>query len=102
MRASPVPAAAWQSRLIIPTAAATFCLMLLASTDACLAQFALTSQPTKADRDRMYQEVAGEVAALERQGNILKKVILLAQPTVVHIEAKKTQEGLGRKNSRMS
>jgi serine protease Do len=97
MRASPVPVAAWQSRVIILTAA-TFCFMLLASTDACRAQFALTSQPTEADRDRMYQEVAGEVAALERQGNILKKVILLAQPTVVHIEAKKTQEGLGRKS----
>ena len=62
------------------------------------AQFSLTSQPTKADRERMYQEVADEVAALERQGNILKKVILLARPTVVHIEAKKTQDGFGRRS----
>ena len=60
-------------------------------------QFALTSQLTKEDRDRMYSEVAQDVAALERQGNVLKKVILLAQPTVVHIDAKKPNDGFGRK-----
>ena len=60
-------------------------------------QFSLTSQLTKEDRDRMYDEIAADVAALQRQGNILKKVILLAQPTVVHIDAKKAGDGLGRK-----
>lgn len=60
-------------------------------------QFSLTSQLSKEDRDRMYDEVAADVAALQRQGNILKKVILLAEPTVVHIDAKKAGDGLGRK-----
>jgi serine protease Do len=45
----------------------------------------------------MYDEIAAEVAVLERQGNILKRVIQLAQPTVVHIEAKKTPDALRRK-----
>ena len=60
-------------------------------------QFSLTSQLTKEDRDRMYEEVAADVVALQRQGNILKKIILLAQPTVVHIDAKKPGDGMGRK-----
>lgn len=60
-------------------------------------QFTLTSQLTKAERDRLYDEVAADVVALERQSNVLKKVILLARPSVVHIEAKKTAEGFSRK-----
>ena len=46
-------------------------------------------QPVEA-RDRLYQELAQEVAALERQGNLLKKVFQLVKDTVVHIEAEKT------------
>lgn len=92
-----VPAASKRSSIHQLLAAITFGLALLAGSNTCRAQFSLTSQLTEADRDRMYQEVADEVSALERQGHILKKVIQLAQPTVVHIEAKKTQEGLGRK-----
>ncbi len=60
-------------------------------------QFSLTAQLTKEDRDRLYSEVAQDVAALERQGNVLKKVIQLAEPTVVHIDAKKPNDGFGRK-----
>jgi serine protease Do len=41
-------------------------------------------------RERLYQEIADEVAALEREGNLLKKVVRLVKPTVVHIEALKT------------
>lgn len=74
------------------------CLLLAALATPAHAQFSLASKPTKAERDKMYLEIAEEVAALERQGNILKKVILLAQPTVVHIEAKKTNDGFGRKS----
>ncbi len=98
MRASPVPAASLRSFVIGSIATAMISLTLLAGIDVCQAQFTLTSQPSKADRERMYQEVATQVAALEQRGNILKKVIQLAQPTVVHIEAKKTHEGLGRKS----
>ncbi len=98
MTAFQVPTVSLRSLAINSITVATLCFMLWANTDACRAQFSLTSQPSKAERDRMYEEVADEVAALERQGNILKKVIRLAQPTVVHIEAKKMQEGLSRKS----
>ena len=33
--------------------------------------------------------VAREVAALERQGGLLKKVVRLVRPTVVHIDARR-------------
>lgn len=42
------------------------------------------------ERTRLYDEVAEEVAHLERQGFILRKVISLVKPTVVHIDAAKT------------
>ncbi len=40
-------------------------------------------------REILFDEVAQEVAALERQGSLLKKVVRLVTPTVVHIEAEK-------------
>lgn len=40
-------------------------------------------------RDRMFAEVAAEVAALEQQGALLKKVVKLVQPSVVHLESVK-------------
>jgi serine protease Do len=43
-------------------------------------------------REQLYAELAADVEALERQGNIVKRVVQLVQPTVVHIEAKH-QEG---------
>ncbi len=41
------------------------------------------------DRDARFEALAREVAAIQRQGNILKTVVQLASPSVVHIEAKK-------------
>jgi serine protease Do len=41
-------------------------------------------------RSQLYREIAAEVAELERQGNLLKKVVRFVRPSVVHIEAKKT------------
>jgi serine protease Do len=73
------------------------CLAMAVLVQPVSAQFSLTSQLTKEDRDRLYNEVAEDVAVLERQGNVLKRVILLAQPTVVHIDTKKVGDGLGRK-----
>lgn len=67
------------------------CLTSAGGTDACQAQFSFTSRLSRADRDRLYEEVAEEAEALERRGNILRKVIQLAQPTVVHVDTKKTQ-----------
>jgi serine protease Do len=72
--------------------------LLWSHVSPCHAQYALTSQMSAADRERLYREIDAEVAVLERQGSILKRVIQLAQPTVVHIDAKKTQEGLGQKS----
>ena len=42
-------------------------------------------------RAKMYDSLAREVSALERQSNALKLVVKLVQPTVVHIEAEKTE-----------
>jgi len=43
------------------------------------------------DREAVYADIAAEVALLERQGNLLKKVVRLVQPCVVHIEAEKVE-----------
>ncbi len=53
----------------------------------------VTAQPASATRDQLYQDLAQEVAALERQGALLRKVVQIVKPTVVHIEAEKTEEG---------
>lgn len=46
-------------------------------------------------RDREFQRLAEDVAALQRQGNILRRVVSLVRPTVVHIEAQKVGLGEG-------
>ncbi|MFW6170625.1 MAG: S1C family serine protease [Planctomycetota bacterium] len=83
--------AAWSRTVVSQSlASAALGLLMLLAPDAVHAQFSLTARPSKADRDQLYQEVAKEVEAFERHGNLLKKVIQLAQPTVVHVETKKT------------
>jgi serine protease Do len=42
-------------------------------------------------REKAYQQLFRDVAELERQSNILKTVVKLVSPTVVHIEAKRTE-----------
>jgi serine protease Do len=51
----------------------------------------LDAQPvsSRQAREVLFDEIAREVAALERQGSLLKKVVRLVTPTVVHIEAEK-------------
>ncbi|MBC8353261.1 MAG: trypsin-like peptidase domain-containing protein [Planctomycetes bacterium] len=44
---------------------------------------------TSQDRDQLYDDLAADVDALEAQLGLLKRVIRLVQPTVVHIEASK-------------
>ena len=51
------------------------------------------------DRDRAYDEIAAEVALLERQGNILKRVVKVVRPSVVHIEAEMNEEESGLRKS---
>lgn len=53
---------------------------------------ALPSEQMSADeRDALYAQLNREVDALERYGNVLKMVVKLASPSVVHIEARKTE-----------
>lgn len=44
-----------------------------------------------AAREQMYQQLFRDVAELERHSNILKTVVKLVSPTVVHIEAQRTE-----------
>jgi serine protease Do len=55
---------------------------------------------TLAGRETLFAELASDVAALELQGNVLKRVVRLAKPSVVHIEAKRdAEEGGGSRSS---
>ncbi|MCA9266976.1 MAG: trypsin-like peptidase domain-containing protein [Planctomycetales bacterium] len=62
------------------------------------AQLLPVSRPSPEARDQLYAELARDVEALERQGNILKRVVQLVKPTVVHIDANKIEDdGLRRR-----
>jgi serine protease Do len=55
-----------------------------------------------AERSRMFDLLAKDVAELEKKGNLLKRVVRLTKDTVVHIEAKKTDStslNYGRRKS---
>ncbi len=45
-----------------------------------------------ATRESQFEALVHEVAGLEKQSNVLKKVVKLVSPTVVHIEAEKTDQ----------
>lgn len=53
-------------------------------------------------RDELFEEVAAEYVEIQRRGNLLKKVVRLVKPTVVHIEAKKTEAPDSRGRTRTS
>lgn len=64
--------------------------LLLALAPALLsAQLVDSASLTSQERDSLYEDLAEEVDALEAQLGLLKKVIRLVRPTVVHIEAAK-------------
>jgi serine protease Do len=44
---------------------------------------------TRDDRDKQLDDLAREVAALEKQGMLLRRLVRLATPSVVHIDAQK-------------
>lgn len=54
-----------------------------------------TAEAAAESRERLFRELAKDVEEIERQGSIVKRVVRLVQPTVVHIEAKH-QEGDAR------
>jgi serine protease Do len=49
-------------------------------------------EASQASRESQFEALAHDVASLERQSNVLKKVVKLVSPTVVHIEAEKTDQ----------
>lgn len=53
-----------------------------------------SSTSVAAERERLYSELAADVAELEQRGSILKRVVKLATPAVVHIEAKRDNESV--------
>jgi serine protease Do len=81
---------------------ATFLVLLtLVAARPTLAQLPGDPMPTQAERDKEYAAVATDVAALEKTGMVLKRVIRLIRPTIVHIEATKA-DPLAKKYSHQS
>lgn len=64
-------------------------LVLLAIARPAAAQLPGDPMQSQADRDKEYSTVARDVAGLEKTGMVLKRVIKLVRPTIVHIEATK-------------
>src|SRR4051794_20838221 len=52
----------------------------------------ITSTATLTGREQLYADLAADVAELEQRGSILKRVVKLVTPAVVHIEAKRDTE----------
>ena len=67
---------------------ATLTIILL-SAGSLHAQFFEQASMSREDRDKQLDELAEEVTALEKQGLLLGKLVRLATPSVVHIDAGK-------------
>lgn len=50
-------------------------------------------------RERLYNELAEEFSTFDRLGNLVRRVSRLAKPSVIHIEAHKTEEKSGTRES---
>lgn len=61
-------------------------------TQTLLAQIQVDEIASRVERDLLYDNLARDVAALERRLGIVKRVVRLVQPTVVHIEAARSRE----------
>src|SRR6266404_6348955 len=89
--------------IAMPTAARLSALLALTSLLGCgaaaLADDLATNAPaasstsTASARDQLYEELAADVAELEQRGSVLKRVVKLVKPAVVHIEARRETEG---------
>jgi serine protease Do len=77
-------------------------LFLLASASTSFAQDADEDYPSPEARAKLFQELNRDVDWLERQGNVLKRVVKLVKPTVVHIEAEKTEADTFRPGKKSS
>jgi serine protease Do len=59
-----------------------------------------TADDSPTVREALFAELAQDVAVLEQQGSVLKRVVRLVKPSVVHIEAKRdAEEGARSRNS---
>src|SRR5688500_12915111 len=72
-------------------------LGLVAASDCIFPRLASADELTAANvaataSEQLFSELAAKVADLKRQGSILKRVVKLVRPTVVHIEAKRDSE----------
>lgn len=51
------------------------------------------------DREKLYAELAEDFSMVDRLGNLVKRVSQLVKPSVIHIEARKTEKTRGRTES---
>ncbi len=51
------------------------------------------------DREKLYADLADDFAMIDRMGNLVKRVAELVRPSVIHIEARKTEKARGRTES---
>jgi serine protease Do len=51
------------------------------------------------DRDKLFAELADDFSMVDRMGNLVKRVAQLVKPSVIHIEARKTEKTRGRTES---
>ena len=65
------------------------CLLVASPSIVAQAQLVENLSAAAEDRDQLYDDLAAEVDALDTQLGLLKKVIRLVRPSVVHIEASK-------------
>jgi serine protease Do len=76
--------------LLSPATASLAIALLLAVPLAAQEDSAEDDLRLEASRAKIYEALDREVSALERQANVLKTIVKLVRPTVVHIEAEKT------------
>lgn len=79
-------------RRLLPVAL-TLILSATAATPVVRAQPPLTGAGQAEDRDAQYERLGRDVTHLEAEGRLLKRVVSLVRPTVVHIDAERPEEG---------
>jgi serine protease Do len=73
-------------RWLLPSLVA---LLTAATVCPAFAQLPGEQLPTQQERDKQYEALSKDVAQLELMGSVLKRVVKLVRPTIVHIEATK-------------
>lgn len=64
--------------------------------------FETPAAPAASNRDSEYEQIKAEAAALDRQFNLVRRVVKFVSPSIVHIEATKTTDpGKGFASSRV-